>query len=98
MNTFQITIWILIGVCVAMIYFATQYWSVRMIDPENYKFSQLLIIGGAVLRWALVCLTLGLALSYSFLAMFLVFFAFWISRMILVNVISTNWQNKLSRM
>ena len=98
MNPFQILIWILIGLCVAIINFATQFWSVRMINPEKSQLSHFLIIGGAVFRWALVSLILGLALTYSFIAMLLVFFTFWISRMILVNLFSGKWQKRFSRL
>lgn len=93
MNPYQIMIWILIGLCIALIHFTTQYWSVRIINPDKYRFSQWLIIGGAVIRWALIGLIFGFALSNSFSAMLIVFSSFLIGRLILVNTFSTMWQN-----
>ena len=93
MNPYQITIWILVGSCLAMINFVTQYWSVKIIAPEKYYLSQWLIIGGAVFRWALICLILGLALSSSFSATLIVFIAFWVARLVLLKTLSTRWQN-----
>ncbi len=93
MSIFLYGFWLLFGITLAFIILLTQRWSVRIINPNKPKLSKLLIIGGAVLRWAFIFLALLWALSYSLPALFLVFAVFMISRLLILS----QWQGLLFR-
>lgn len=84
MNGLVIFIWVFIGAALAFLFLSTQRWSVMAINPEQPNFSQLLIIGGAVIRWAIIFLIFMYALSYSIFAMLIVFSTFMITRLLLL--------------
>lgn len=98
MNSCQILLWIFVGVGISILNFVSQYWSVKTIDPEKYHLSQWLIIGGAVIRWAMIGIALGLALSSSITAMLVVFLTFLVCRLVLLSIYSPKWQKVQSKM
>lgn len=98
MNSSQILLWIFVGVGISILNFLTQYWSVKSINPEKYHLSQWLIIGGAVFRWTMIGMALGLALSSSFTAMLAVFLVFFVCRLVLLSIYSPGWEKVQSKM
>ena len=84
MNVLINLIWVFIGAGLAFLFLSTQRWSVIAINPAKPGFSQLLIIGGAVIRWAMIFLMLMLALSFSIFTMLIVFSTFMVSRLLLL--------------
>jgi fatty acid desaturase len=88
MNVIIYGFWLIFGITLAYLFLITQRWSVRVINPRKPKLSKLLIVGGAILRWAFVFLALLWALSFSLPALFLVFTIFMISRMLIL----AKWQ------
>jgi len=83
--------WLLFGAGLAFIYLITQRWSARIINPNKPGLSKFLIIGGAVIRWVFVFFSLLLALSFSLLAMFLVFGSFMITRLLIL----LKWESRI---
>lgn len=84
MKSLSILFGLLWGSGLALIYLKTQSWSVRIINPSKPRLSKLLVIGGAIIRWMFVFICLLLALSYSLLAVFLVFGSFMITRLLIL--------------
>jgi hypothetical protein len=76
--------WFFIGALMAFAFLLFQNWTVRMISPERRKLSHWLVIGGAVLRWAFICLIFVLALSNSLVALLILFAAFLLTRMVIL--------------
>ncbi len=83
--------WALIGIMAGITYLKFQQWSVRWLNPQNRRFSMFLIIGGTFLRWLFITAIFFVALSQSFLAMFLVFITFMLTRLVFL----LNWQGWL---
>ena len=86
MKTSILLLWGLAGIGTTWFFFITQYWSVKMIRPENSRQGKWLIVGGAALRWMVVFGVLASALSSSLTAMFVVFGSFMVSRLILLFI------------
>lgn len=84
--------WILIGNFIAFIFFKSQQWSVSMINPDFPKLSKSLIVGGAILRWVIITVTLILALRFSLTAMLVTFFTFIVVRVFML----LRWQNLIN--
>lgn len=89
---FHYSFWFMVGIGMAFLFFTFQHWSVQRIDPQNNQKSNVLILGGATLRWGLVFLTFVWAIKNSYMALFLVFFSFMLVRLYFL----VKWNNKLS--
>lgn len=76
--------WMISGAALAFLYLQSLVLSVKLINPENPKGSKWLIVGGSVIRWIIVFLSLALALSQSLIAMILTFCSFLTTRMIIL--------------
>ena len=98
MNSSQFLLWIFVGVGISVLNFVMQYWSVKMIDPGKYHLSQWLIIGGAIIRWAMIGMILGMALSSSFAALLVVFLTFILCRFVILSTYSRRWEKVQSKM
>jgi len=84
--------WMISGAALAYLYLQSQVLSVKLINPENPKGSKWLIIGGAVIRWIIVFLSLALALSQSLIAMILTFCSFLTTRMVILYKWNANFR------
>jgi hypothetical protein len=91
MKIFLHIIWALTGTGLAFLFLIMQRWTAMIINPEHPHRSQLLVIGGAFIRWILIFFVLMLALSYSLPAMFMAFSLFMITRLYLL----LKWQRLL---
>ena len=77
-------LWVITGAVTALLFLKSQQWSVDRIDPLNESRSITLIVGGAILRWLFVFIIMGIALSQSYRALFIVFSSFMLVRLALV--------------
>lgn len=81
--------WVIIGMIMAVLFFISQRWTVRNINPTYLKLSKLMVIGGAILRWATLSLVLIFAMNHSITAALLVFASFIILRIFILFSLST---------
>jgi hypothetical protein len=77
-------LWLITGVVTALLFLKSQQWSVDRIDPLNESRSIKLIIGGAIFRWLFIFIIMGIALSQSYRALFIVFSSFMLVRLAFV--------------
>ncbi len=88
MNCMRLLVWALAGSSLAILFLLIQHWTVKLIQPQQLKRSKSLVIGGAILRWLLFSLLIILALQHTFVAMFVTFITFMITRTFLLFSIS----------
>lgn len=91
MTAVRMITWIFVGSLTAIIYLLTQQWSVNLIHPQKARRSISLIIGGTFLRWVVIFTVLYVSLSYSPIAMLIVFGTFLIFRLLFL----LKWQGWL---
>ena len=85
-------LWTVLAVITAFLFLKAQSWSVKLVSPKYRRLSHVIVIGGALIRWSLIFSILFLALSYSVLAMLLVFVVFMLTRMLILF----RWTGELS--
>ena len=91
MTMISVALWIISGFGLALIFFLSQHWTVRVIDPDHIKLSKWLVIGGAFIRWTLFSLVFIAAISSSIGALLIVFVAFLLFRLLILYF----WQRQL---
>lgn len=92
MSWYEWPLWLLLGAGTALIFLLTQKWSVQKISPNKPVLSQLLILGGMLLRWSLIAVILVLALKRASLAGLIVFGAFIVTRLIILAAWEKQWR------
>lgn len=84
MSIFHHFFWVVLGIGLAVIFIKTQQWSVSVITPARPKLSKGLIIGGAIIRWLIITISLLITLNNSLLSMLILFFSFMLARMVII--------------
>lgn len=84
-------IWVVIGVVTGLVYWKTQQWSLNLLNPHKAALSTGLIISGTFLRWIFIAAVFIFAVNHSYLAIFIVFSMFMLTRLIFV----LRWQGWL---
>ncbi|MBG0787028.1 MAG: ATP synthase subunit I [Anaerolineaceae bacterium] len=92
MNWFEWPLWILLGIGTALFFLWMQKWSVQQIAPDKPVASQILILGGMLIRWVLIALVLILALRFSPVAGLIVFASFMITRLVVLATWEKRWR------
>lgn len=92
MNWFEWPLWILLGMGTALAFLWMQRWSVQKIAPDKPVASQILILGGMVVRWVLIALVLIIALRRSPVAGLIAFAAFMITRLAILATWEKRWR------
>jgi hypothetical protein len=92
MNPLEWPLWMILGAGTAYLFLRTQKWSVQRITPEKPVLSQVLVLGGMLLRWLMIALILILAFQRSALAGLLVFITFMIVRLVILALWEKQWR------
>ena len=92
MSAYEWPLWLLLGAGTSLFFLNMQKWSVEKITPDKPLASQVLVLGGMVLRWALIALILILALKRDPLAALIVFAAFMLTRLVILAIWNRQWQ------
>lgn len=92
MNAWEWPLWILLGIGTALLFLNTQKWSVQQIAPEKPFISQVIVLGGSLIRWLLIALILVLALKRSAVAALVFFAALMIARIVILFVWERQWR------
>jgi hypothetical protein len=93
MNAWEWPLWILLGAGTALFFLNTQKWSVQQIAPQKPFLSQVIVLGGTLIRWLLIALLLVLALRRSAVAALVFFATFMIARLVILFVWERNWRS-----
>lgn len=73
-------LWLLAGGAVGAVNGLTRWWTVGRLRPGAPSHALSLVLGGALLRWALVAALLALALQRGIGPALLAFVGLWLSR------------------
>lgn len=92
MNPLEWPLWLILGSGTAFLFLLMQKWSVQKITPKKPALSQLVVLGGMLLRWVLIVLILMLALKRSAGAMLIVFAAFMLARLVILALWEKQWR------
>ncbi len=78
------SLWISSGIGLAFLFLKSQQWTVGLVNPEKPKFSQRVVIGGAIVRWLIITGFLMIALYFSIFSMLTLFLSFLVSRLLIL--------------
>lgn len=92
MSALEWPLWMILGGGTAYLFLWMQKWSVQRITPEKPVLSQVLVLGGMLLRWLMIALVLILAFQRSALAGLIVFATFMIVRLIILALWEKQWR------
>ena len=92
MSAYEWPLWLLLGAGTSLLFLNMQKWSVEKITPAKPLASQVLVLGGMVLRWVLVALILTLALKRDPLAALITFAAFMLARLVILAIWNRQWR------
>ncbi len=85
----MVVVWLVAGALVGWVSILTQVWLVARLCPRTPRQGLWLLLGGMLLRWALIAGLLSVALRQGIVAGLLAFAGLWMARWVLIWRIHT---------